>query len=484
MSREPSPSPCTETPSGLVRALGRLDTMLFVITAVVVLDTIGAVAVGGPEAFTWLALMGVAFLVPSALLTAELGAAFPAEGGHYVWTRLAFGRVAGAVSALLYWIETPIWIGGSLAITAIAVTEEFLSPLGHGGRLAFALAFVWIAVGAAVLPIRLGRFVPASGAVARVALVALFSGTVLVYAAVHGVHGIAAGELEPTRAGLAALVPVLLYNYLGFDVPSAAAGEMRDPQRDLPAAILRAGAWTFVLYAVPVLATLLVLPADRITGLTGFVSAIREVFTVYGPAGGALGGVAGLLLIWVLVTSGATWLMASARSQAVACLDGAGPRRLGVFSARGTPARLAVVSGVVASGVSLATFSVAGSSAERYFAVALSLSIAVIALSYVAIFAAPVRLRRTHPHVARPFRVPGGTVGLWACSALSLGWTVAALGLLLWPPELPAAFQGDRATFQLTQVVPLVLLVACGLAFASLGRRASVAGARAGLTRE
>src|SRR6476659_2289279 len=103
MSREPSPSPCTATPSGLVRAPG------------------------------------------------------PAEGGHYAWTRRAFGRVSGAVSALLYWIETPIWIGGSLAIAAIAVTEEFVAPLGHAGRLAFALAFVWLAVGAAVLPIRLGR---------------------------------------------------------------------------------------------------------------------------------------------------------------------------------------------------------------------------------------------------------------------------------------------------------------------------------------
>jgi amino acid transporter len=471
MSRERSPTRTPAAPAGLVRALGRLDTMLFVITAVVVLDTIGAVAVGGPEAFTWLALMGIAFLVPSALLTAELGAAFPAEGGHYVWTRLAFGRVAGAVSALLYWIETPIWIGGSLAITAITVVEEFVTPLGHGGRLVFALAFVWSAVVAAVLPIRLGRLVPAGGAIARVALVALFSATVVVYAAVHGVHGLAAGELEPTRAGFAALVPVLLYNYLGFDVPSAAAGEMRDPQRDLPAGILRAGAWTFALYAVPVLATLLVLPPERITGLTGFVSAIREVFTVYGPAGAVLGGGAGLLLIWVLVTSGATWLMASARSQAVACLDGAGPRRLGAFSAHGAPARLAVVSGVVATGVSLATFSVAGSSAERYFVVALSLSIAVIALSYVAIFAAPIRLRRTHGHVARPFRVPGGAIGLWTCSALSLAWTLAALVLLLWPPELPAAFRDDRLTFQLTQVVPLVLLVACGLAFASLGRR-------------
>jgi hypothetical protein len=79
--------------------------------------------------------------------------------------------------------------------------------------------------------------------------------------------------------------------------------------------------------------------------------------------------------------------------------------------------------------------------------------------------------------------VPGGTVGLWACSALSLAWTVAALALLMWPPDLPTAFAGDRLTFQLTQVVPLALLVACGLAFASLGRRAA-ADPRAALTRE
>jgi amino acid transporter len=325
-------------PVDLVRALGRLDTVVFVITAVVVLDTIGAVAVAGPEAFTWLVVMAALFLVPSALLTAELGAAFPAEGGHYVWTRLAFGRVTGAVSALLYWIESPIWLGGSLAITAIAVTEEFVTPLGHTGRVVFALGFVWIAVGSTLLPMRLGRFVPASGAFARVALIGLFSATMVGYAVVHGVHGFAASHLQPSGAAFAALVPVLLYNYLGFDVPSSAAGEMRDPQRDLPAGILRAGAWTFVLYVVPVLATLLVLPPDRITGLTGFVAAIREVFDVYGPAGGALGTVAGALFAWALITSGATWLMASTRSQAVACLDGAGPRWLGSFSLQGTPA--------------------------------------------------------------------------------------------------------------------------------------------------
>ena len=73
---------------------------------------------------------------------------------------------------------------------------EAAVDIGPAGRLAFALAFVWLAVGAAILPIRLGRFVPASGTIARVALVALFSGTVAVYAAVHGVHGLTVGELE------------------------------------------------------------------------------------------------------------------------------------------------------------------------------------------------------------------------------------------------------------------------------------------------
>ena len=39
------------------------------------------------------------FLVPYGMQTAELGAAFPLEGGPYEWARMAFGRAAGAVTA-------------------------------------------------------------------------------------------------------------------------------------------------------------------------------------------------------------------------------------------------------------------------------------------------------------------------------------------------------------------------------------------------
>jgi amino acid transporter len=78
----------------LRRELSRLDT-IFLISAMVVVDTIGAIAIGGGQAFTWLVVLFVFFFIPSALASAELGAAIPDEGGAYVWVRMAFGRFAG-----------------------------------------------------------------------------------------------------------------------------------------------------------------------------------------------------------------------------------------------------------------------------------------------------------------------------------------------------------------------------------------------------
>ena len=99
----------------LRRVLSRLDTIFFLISAMVVVDTIGAIAVGGGETFTWLVVLFVTFFIPSALISAELGAAIPEEGGAYVWVRRAFGRYAGALTSLLYWAGTPMWLGGSVA---------------------------------------------------------------------------------------------------------------------------------------------------------------------------------------------------------------------------------------------------------------------------------------------------------------------------------------------------------------------------------
>src|SRR5207237_8416813 len=106
---------------------------------IVGVDTIASVAASGGEAFTWMMIFAVVFFIPQALLFAELGAAFPQEGGPYYWTRLAFGHLAGAVNNFLYWITNPVWIGGSLTFSCVGAIQVFFN---HGTNLPTAVFYV------------------------------------------------------------------------------------------------------------------------------------------------------------------------------------------------------------------------------------------------------------------------------------------------------------------------------------------------------
>ena len=251
---------------------------------------------------------------------------------------------------------------------------------------------------------------------------------------------------------------------------------------------------TFLLYGAPILAILLVLPAAQITSLGGFIDAMKTVFTVYGGhvttasdgtvtatltgAGKLLGDLAAIGFIWALASSGATWIMGADRSQAVASFDGAGPRVLGIFSAKyGTPIVVNLLSGVFSTIVMVLAFELTSGSAQKYFTVVLSLAISTTTISYLLIFPALIKLRYSHPDVPRPYRVPGGMAGAWIVSALTTAWAALATVALLWPgfltahpdESLPAGFAGQRLQFELSQFIPLAVLVGIGLVFYALG---------------
>jgi len=162
----------------LQRHFGRFDILFFLICTIVGVDTIATVARGGGEAFTWMMVFAVVFFVPQALLFAELGAAFPQEGGPYYWTRLAFGHLAGAVNNFLYWITNPVWIGGTLAISCIGAVQVFFN---NGNSVpttvwyVIALAFVWLSIVAAITSFSVGKWLPTAGAFARFVLLGLFT---------------------------------------------------------------------------------------------------------------------------------------------------------------------------------------------------------------------------------------------------------------------------------------------------------------------
>src|SRR5205823_2683782 len=156
-------------------------------------------------------------------------------------------------SVVMYWLSNPMWIGGTLTITAIAAVTTFIGPLPAIGKYAFALLFIWFTVGSAILSLRVGKWVSTVGAWARVGVLSLFTGTVGLYAIRNGLHGFGAHAFLPTYAAFIGVAPVLVFNYVGFELPSSAGEEMSDPRRDVPFVILRSALGTVLLYGVPIL---------------------------------------------------------------------------------------------------------------------------------------------------------------------------------------------------------------------------------------
>ena len=475
----------------LRRSVGRMDTAFLMLAAIIVLDTLGAVSSYGAQAFTWLIVMVIFFLVPYGLLTAELGSTFPEEGGPYVWVKLAFGRAAAAVVSVMYWVDNPIWLAGTLSITAMATFGVFFVTLSLAWQYVFGLIFVWAGIATVIMTLKFGKWVATGGAVIRVALMAFFTLTVVFYAIGHGVHGFGGGAFKPTWAVFLLATPILIFNLEGFELPSSASEELRDPRRDVPFAVLRSGIGTVLFYGVPILAILLVLRPAQLSNVGGFVDALKTVFVVYGGhttssgvvltgAGKVLGDICAIGVIFGLLSSGVVWLIGSDRTQAVAGFDGAAPRWMGYFSKRlGTPIAVNLLSGVVASGVLVLTLTLTSGNAAKYFSTTLGLVISMVTVTYVLIFPAVIRLRYKYPDVPRPYRIPGGMAGLWVVGILTTAWAAFTTVAIIYPgigtaspdASLPSGFAGERLQYTLSQVIPLAVMILIGLGFYALGRR-------------
>jgi amino acid transporter len=217
---------------------------------------------------------------------------------------------------------------------------------------------------------------------------------------------------------------------------------------------------------------------------------MQDAFTVYGGhvaadgtvtlsgAGTALGDICAILFVICLITSGATWIMGSDRALAVSCYDGAGPRFLGVIDAKfGTPVRVNIFSGIVASGVVVLATELTGGNAAKYFGAVLGVTISTTLISYLLIYPALWKLRRSHPDVPRPFKMP-----FYRPLTVLLMVLVAIASVQLIAPGLGDSWFGsdfipdgwtysERYIYLLTELIPVLVFIAVGVLFWWLGRK-------------
>jgi amino acid transporter len=430
--------------SKLIKSLRRFDMVFFTICAFVGLDTLGTVATNGPEGFFWLVLTAILFVAPYMLLMAEVGSTFTQEGGPYEWTKMAFGRFHGGIAAILYWVTNPLWVGGSLAFFSTDAWRANVFNIGSGtfGDYAFKIIFIWISIGVAIAALKHGKWIPNFGAMMRVVVLGFFSLTVIIYGFKHGVAGFSLGDMSPTRAVFFGLVPILLFNYVGFELQNGAAEEMEDPQRDVPLSVLRSGIAGVLMYVIPVFCIILVLPAAKVTSIGGFIDAVTVTFNgVYGGAAHTLLVLMTIGFVVALVTSGAVWMIGSDRIQAVAAYDGAFFPFFGVFNRRlGTPVRVNVLSGIVSTVFCVVALSAFNGGDNAKFKVVLNIAITTTLISYLWIFPTALKLRYSHPDVPRPYRHPWGMPGIWASTILTTFWIALGSFTALFPGVMERIF--------------------------------------------
>lgn len=456
--------------------LRRFDIVFLLIAAVVSIEVLGQISSYGGETLTWILILAITFLVPYAMVFAETGALFSAEGGPYVWVKLAFGRVVASISTILYWVTTPVWIGGSMAFIAYETWNGFIGHLPDGGLAdyAFKLGFIMITVSSAIVSLRYGKWLPTVGAIAKILMLVVFVGTTIVYAIENGVAGIGFADLSPSLIGFLGLTPVLLFAFLGFESGNAAGDEMQDAARDVPASLARSAAVAAASYLVPILAILVVLPKSQITGVSGLMDAVAKVYTVYGSAGDAMLTLTAAAFIVVLIGQGGAWMIVSDRTQATAAADGAFfGGFFGVFSRRlGTPLRVNVLTGIVAAVFMVAAMRLVEGTSAAVFGVVLTVCISTYLLSYLAIIPAAARLRRLRG-AATTYRLPVSDRVFAGLCYLATAWVALGSWVAVFPGTLEAAFGVgypftefwgvSRGTFESFTLGTLAVLALLGL---------------------
>jgi len=470
-----------------------LDMIFYTLATILGLDTLGAVSSQGGQVLSWLLISAVTFLVPYGLLISELGTAFPQEGGMYGWCKMAGGNFYAALGATMYWISNPLWLGGTLSVTAIAVVKSlwFNNPkLLFGGtgvsdaviEMLIALVFIWGTVTCTLLSLEVGKWLSVFGSYIKLTLLGLFVVLALVF--FFGGHAtgqhLGVADVLPTGDWgliLSGILPILIFNWAGFEVQNGAGEEMHDPQRDVPHSLLRSGAIAVVAYTIPIAIILFTLSKSQLSNASGFVQAFQTVTGVLpSTAATLLGWITAVGVIIALASSGGSWIIGANRAYAIAALDRAAPVGLGRFSKRyGTPVGINIFSGVVATiamGAAILINTFGGGSTTALFSIVLGFTISTTTLSYLFIFPAFLVLRYKYPDAPRPYRVPGGMVGAWIVTILTFAYAAIASYFILVPSDSTVANSGiSRLTYETTELAAIAIIVLLTIVFYIWGHR-------------
>ena len=340
--------------------------------------------------------------IAGALTFAEMAAMFPRAGGQYVFLREAFG---GRTAFLYGW--TFFWViqTGIIAAVAFAFAGflSFLVPMtGFQVKLA-AISLILLLSAVNYVGVRYGGLVNNVFTAAKVGAIAAL--VLLGFVLATGAGNFDAPALPQGAAPLGVVASVgtamafAFFAYDGWNQSAFVASEIKDPQRNVPRSMILG---TLTVMAVYVLANLVyvhVLPFDAITATaaTGTLGA-ETAEAILGPVGGTLVTLAILVAVFGTVNA---YVLSGPRVYYAMAKDGMSYDGFASVSPRFRTPDFAIV--LQAEWACLLVLTGSFEDLVNFAVFAIWLFYGVTGLAYF-------RLRRTHAHLARPYRTWGHPV--------------------------------------------------------------------------
>jgi len=437
--------------------MGFRDLLLFYLVTGFTVRWVGTAASAGPSAVVIWLLACATFYVPLVFTVLELSSRYPNEGGAYVWSKRAFGDFAGFLTGWTYWVCNLPYFPGLFYFTAasalyIGGPEWQRYSASPGYFIAFSLAGLALAAGLNLRGLGVGKWLHNLGAVGLWVPALLLMGLAVVCWHRFGAatEFTAASLLPSTRLKDIIFWSTIAFSLSGLESASMMGDEIENPRRNIPRALLLAGALITCLYILATVAMLVALPQTQILSLDGFIRAIETASGRVG-AGWITALVAGLIVVGGLGQAGA-WFAASGRIPFVAGIDRFLPAAFGRVHPRYNSPYVSLLT-QAAIAAAFIFLGQAGTSVKGAYDVLVSMAIISYFIPYLFMFASMIRLQR-EPAGPEVIRVPGGSRVAIPLALIGLCTTTLSIGLAL----IPAPDEPDKA-LAVTKVAGLTLLL-------------------------
>ena len=345
--------------NNLVRGLTYIDTVSLVVgtiigTGIFLKSATMAQQVGSPSMVLLVWVCAGLLSLAGALTYAEIGALFPRAGGEYVFLREAYGDMPG----FLYgWMRFAIASPGSIAAYAVGAAtflQGAISIDAVGGTTGAAFSFIALFTGINCLQVKFGGRVNAVLTSLKVFMVLGLVIGIVFFSDAFSFTNLAAPDEKTavTISGFGLAMLSALWAFDGWNNMPMAAGEVQNPQRNVPLALVTGVLLVVAIYLLTNLAYFLGLPfADVLSANSDLHPDALPIATKAAQTFLGVAGLGAISLLFVVSALGAMngSILTSARVPYAMAKDQLFFPQLAVLNQRNVPMTSVILQGIIAA---------------------------------------------------------------------------------------------------------------------------------------